>query len=191
MLHVLFLAGDLKNESCSNESIPTAKNSTSLPMLINSLNIDKAATLLLTPNQSNKNSLKCRLLSTNSMANVNPPAAGAGAPQPGAPAVGGTPIPPPPPLPQPSVPTLATPVSFCTHVFNDPQKDPEGENCANLLNPFLVDTANVTPAVLRNQIATKGATLDPLALALLHDGVAKVYLCPQRLDQLLGQPVHS
>ena len=89
-------------------------------------------------------------------------------------------VPPPPPLPQPLVPTPTAPVSFRTHVFNDPQKDPEQGVYQNLLNAFLIDTANaannVPPATLRNQIAAKSAALDPLALATLHDGKIKVYL---------------
>ena len=101
-------------------------------------------------------------------------------------------VPPPPPLPQPLVPTPTPLVSFRTHVFQDPQRDPEQGHYQNLLNPFVIDIANVgnnvVPATLRNQIAAKGASLDPLALATLHDGKVKVYLCPQRLDQPLGQP---
>ena len=108
---------------------------------------------------------------------------------------GGGAVPPPPPLPYPLVPTPTAPVSFRTHVFNDPQKDPELGSCHNLLNPFIIDIANpgnnIAVATLRNQIAAKGAALDPLALAILSDGKAKVYLCPQRLDQPLGQPPHN
>ena len=73
-------------------------------------------------------------------------------------------------------------VSFRTHAFGDQSKDPELEQSANLLSPFLIDVNNagnnLGPAITRSQIAAKGANLDPFALAILHDEVAKVYLSP-------------
>ena len=33
--------------------------------------------------------------------------------------------------------------------------------------------------------------MDPLALGILIGGTVQVYLCPQRLDQPLGQPNHA
>ena len=84
--------------------------------------------------------------------------------------------------------------AFCTHVFSHAANDPENGDYANLLNPFLIDVNNggnnAAPATLQNQIAAKGANLDPLALVILHKGVTKLYLCPQHLDQLLGPPVN-
>ena len=87
----------------------------------------------------------------------------------------------------------STPIaSFRTHVFGDQLKDPDLGQYTNLLRPFLIDVnnagSNLGPTILRSQIAAKGANLYPLALEILHDGVAKVYLCPQKLDQPLGQP---
>ena len=82
--------------------------------------------------------------------------------------------------------------SFRTHVFGDQSKDPEIEQYTNLLRPFLInvinDVNNLGPAILRSQITAKGANLDTLDLTTLHDGVAKVYLCHQNLNQPLGQP---
>ena len=83
-------------------------------------------------------------------------------------------------------------VSFITHVFGDQSKDPELGQYANLLSPFLINLNNagnnLCPAIIRSQITEKRANLDPLALAIFHNGVAKVYLCPQNLDQPLRQP---
>ena len=44
--------------------------------------------------------------------------------------------------PAPLVPAPLPNVSFCSHVFNDPSKDPEAGQYANLLNPFLLDISN-------------------------------------------------
>ena len=87
-------------------------------------------------------------------------------------------------------------VSFCTpHIFSNASNNPEAAKYANLLKPFLIgvnNTGNNTvPATLCNQIAAKGANLDPLALTIYHNGVAKIYLCLQRLDQPLGQSAHQ
>ena len=83
-------------------------------------------------------------------------------------------------------------VRFRTHVFGHQSNDSELRQYANLFRPFLVDVNNAGNnlglAIIRSQIAAKGVNLDPLALAILHDGVVKVYLCPQNLDQPLGQP---
>ena len=77
-----------------------------------------------------------------------------------------------------------TPIaSFRTHVLGNQTKDPELGQYANLLSPFLIDVNNTDnnlgPAFLRSQIVEKGGNLDPLALAILHDGVDKVYISPQ------------
>ena len=68
------------------------------------------------------------------------PAAPGGAAGPGG--RGGA-VPTAPPLPQPLVPTPTSLVSFHTHVLYDPQRDPEQGSYHNLLNPFIIDTANV------------------------------------------------
>ena len=89
------------------------------------------------------------------------------------------------------VPVPTPIVSFRTHVFSNQSKDPKIRKYSNLLSPFLIDVNNagnnLGPAILRSQIAAKGANLDPLDIEILHDGVAKVYLCPQNLDHPLGQ----
>ena len=83
-------------------------------------------------------------------------------------------------------------VSLRTHFFCNKSKDPELGQYANLLSPFLINLNNagnnLCPAIIRSQITEKRANLDPLALAIFHNGVAKVYLCPQNLDQPLRQP---
>ena len=90
------------------------------------------------------------------------------------------------------VPAPTPIISFRSHVFGDQSKNPEIGQYVNLLIPFLVDVKNygnnLGPAILRYQIAEKGLNLYPLALSILHDVVAKVYMCPQKLDQPLGQP---
>ena len=90
------------------------------------------------------------------------------------------------------VPAPTPTVSFKTHVFGYQSKDPELGQYANLLSPFLIDVINagnnLGPAIIRSQIAAKEEILDPLGLEILRNGVAKVYLCPQKLDQPLGQP---
>ena len=83
-------------------------------------------------------------------------------------------------------------VSFRTHVFGDHSKDPNLGHYANLLRPLLIDVNNagnnLGPYILGFHITAEGANLDPLSVAILHDGVAKVYMCPQNLHQPLGQP---
>ena len=76
-------------------------------------------------------------------------------------------IPPAPPAPA-LMPAPAPMVSFRSHVFDNPNKDPKLGQYANLLNPFLLvvdnPTNNIQPTALHAQIAAKGASLDPLAL---------------------------
>ena len=90
-------------------------------------------------------------------------------------------------------PATATP-SFATHVYNDPSKDVDRGNYALLLAPFLIDPNNVgnslTPEEIRNRINGRSTSMDPLALGVFVAGKVKIYLCPQRLDQPLGQPDH-
>ena len=105
-------------------------------------------------------------------------------------APGGAPAAPTPGL----MPATATP-SFATHVYNDPTKDADNGNYAQVLAPFVIDPNNVgnslAPDEIRNRINGRSTAMDPLALGILSEGRIRVYLCPQRLDQPLGQPNHN
>ena len=99
-----------------------------------------------------------------------------------------------PGAPIPGLAPATTPPTFATHVFNDPSKDTDRGSYAAILAPFLIDPNNVgnslTPEEIRSRINGRSTAMDPLALGLLVEGQVRVYLCPQRLDQLLGQPNH-
>ena len=92
------------------------------------------------------------------------------------------------------MPATAAP-TFATHVYNDLTKDAENDNYSQVLAPFIIDPNNVgnslTPEEIRNRINGRSTALDPLALGILVDGRIRAYLCPQRLDQPLGQPNHD
>ena len=87
------------------------------------------------------------------------------------------------------------PPTFASHVYNGPSKDTDSGNYAPLLAPFIIDPNNVgnslTPEEIRNRINGRSTAMDPLALGILADGKIQVYLCPQRLNQPLGQPNHA
>ena len=91
-------------------------------------------------------------------------------------------------------PVTATP-RFATHIFNDPSKDVDHGNYALLLTPIFIDPNNIgnslTPEEIRNRINGQSTSMDPLALGELVHGKVKVYLCPQRLEQPLGQENHA
>ena len=90
-------------------------------------------------------------------------------------------------------PATATP-SFAMHVYNDPNKDADQGSYSQVLAPFIINPNNVgnslTPKEIRSRISGRSTTMDPLALGIFVDGRVQVYLCPQRLDQPLGQPNH-
>ena len=98
------------------------------------------------------------------------------------------------PQPQVLAPAPTPIVSFCTHVFCGQSKYPEAGQCAHLLKPFLIDVNNAgnnaAPFSLCNQITFKVSNLEPIAFAMLYNAIAKIYLCPQRLDQPSGQQPH-
>ena len=100
-----------------------------------------------------------------------------------------------PGAPIPGLAPATAPPTFATHVYNDPFKDTDQGNYAALLAQFIIDPNNVgnrlTPEEIRNQINRRSTAMDPLALGILAEGKVQVYLCPQRLDQPLGQPDHA
>ena len=100
-----------------------------------------------------------------------------------------------PGAPIPGLVPATAPPTFAMHVYNDPAKDTNQGNYTALLALFLIDPNNVgnslTPEEIRNQINGRPTAMDPLALVVLIGGKVQVYLCPQRLDQLLGQPNHA
>jgi hypothetical protein len=98
-------------------------------------------------------------------------------------------------LPPPAGFVAAAPTpTFSNSVFNDPAKDPDVGNYAALLAPFLYDihnnVANRAVADIRDLVNGRSSNMDPLAMIVLVDGSAKVYLCPKRLDQPLGSAAH-
>ena len=91
-------------------------------------------------------------------------------------------------------PATAAP-TFATHVYNDPTKDADNGNYSQVLAPFIINPNNIgnslTPEEIRNCINGRSTAIDPLALGILGNGRVQAYLCPQRLDQPLGQPNHD
>ena len=64
-----------------------------------------------------------------------------------------------------------------------------------LLTPFIINPNNIgnslTPKEFRSRINGQSMSMDSLTLDVLVEGKVKIYLCPQGLDQLLGQPNHN
>ena len=100
-----------------------------------------------------------------------------------------------PGAPIPGLVPATAPPTFASHVYNDPSKDTDHGNYAPLLAPFIIDPNNVgnslTPKEIQNCINGRSTAMDPLGLGILVEGKIKVYLCPQQLDQPLGQPDHA
>ena len=96
-----------------------------------------------------------------------------------------------PAAPIPGLAPATTPPTFATHIHNDPAKDADQGNYAALLAPFLIDVGNsLTPEEILNRINRRSTAMDPLVFGILVGGKVQVYLCPQHLDQPLGQPDH-
>ena len=91
------------------------------------------------------------------------------------------------PLAMPAPPT----VTFA-NFFSDATNDPLNGHYRELFAHFDIDlnqaNTSTTPAALRDLIAAAGAQHQPLALAILREGLARVLLCPQRMERSLGAP---
>ena len=85
------------------------------------------------------------------------------------------------PVPQPAL---------FANLFSDASNDPHNGDYRALLAPFDIDINNagnnVTPDVVRQQIAAAGNQRVPLALVLLVEGRLKPYFLPFRLEQAVG-----
>lgn len=88
-----------------------------------------------------------------------------------------------------NVPTVRH-YTFQADLFGDPSKDPWNGQYQNLLAPFDIDintnAVNVTPATVRDRLTNSTNNLEPLALLLIHDNAASVYLLPLRMTSTLG-----
>ena len=84
----------------------------------------------------------------------------------------------------------APPIASFVQAFNDPSKDPLQGQYAGLIQTFAIVSnnapTNVSPQTLCEFVAAAGTQQNLVALTYIHEGIAKVLLCPQRLDQALG-----
>ena len=86
----------------------------------------------------------------------------------------------------------APPTVTFANFFSDATNDPLNGHYRELFAHFDIDlnqaNTSTTPAALRDLIAAAGAQHQPLALAILREGLARVLLCPQRMERSLGAP---
>ena len=86
----------------------------------------------------------------------------------------------------------APPVASFATFFADSTNDPHAGNYTTLYPGFDIDinanVNNATPAQLRNLIAAAGAQRQPLALALMNNDKAHIFICPTRVELTLGSP---
>ena len=84
----------------------------------------------------------------------------------------------------------APPVASFVQAFNDLSKDPLQGQHAGLFDSFAINPnnaqASVSPQALRDLVAAAGTQGNLMALTYIQEGVGKVLLCPQQLDQALG-----
>ena len=86
-------------------------------------------------------------------------------------------------IPAPVQLTMPTPpVASFVQAFNDPSKDPLQGQYAGLFDSFAINPnnaqASVSPQALRDLVAAAGTQRNLVALTYIHEGVAKVLLCP-------------
>ena len=86
-------------------------------------------------------------------------------------------------------PLLPVPTPFqakFANKFNDASTDPTGGNPAAIMDPFLHDINNqqnnTDTLQIKNRLASSGAARHPLAMLVMAEGVARVYLLPFRWD---------
>jgi len=86
----------------------------------------------------------------------------------------------------------APPVASFATFFADSTNDPHAGNYTTLYPGFDIDinanVNNATPAQLRNLIAAAGAQRQPLALALMNNDKAHIFICPIHVELTLGSP---
>ena len=94
-----------------------------------------------------------------------------------------------------NVPTVRH-YTFQADLFGDPSRDPWSGQYQNLLAPFDIDinnnATNMQPATVRENLTNSTNNLEPIALLLVHDNAARVYLLPLRMTSTLGTqyPTH-
>ena len=78
-------------------------------------------------------------------------------------------------------------------LFSDASKDPLQGLYHDLFAAFDIDINNAqngfSPSSLRDYIAAAGTQSLPLALGLFANGILHPYICPARVDRVLGAPV--